>query len=101
MTGEAAQRIAYTAIYAVAAGVLSYLVLWSTVTIVELAVLMTLGQQSESPLRPPGDPWLRVPTLLLVLVGGLWAARRSWREHPPALPVWGLVLLLVTGGVQS
>lgn len=98
MTVGTAKRIAYTAVHAVTAGVLIYMVLWAAVTAVELAVLMRWGQKSESPLPPPGDPWLRVTTLLIVLVGGLCVALRSWREHPLALPRLSLVFLLATGG---
>jgi hypothetical protein len=38
-----------------------------------------------------------VPALLLVLAGGLWVARRAWREHPLDLPVWSLAFLLAAG----
>ncbi len=99
MTVTTAKRIAYTAVHAVAAGVLIYLVLWTAVHAVEGAVLEQWGQKSESPLPPPGDPWFRVPTLLLVLVGGVWVARRSWREHLLAVPRLSLVFLLATGCV--
>jgi hypothetical protein len=98
MTVPAAKRIAYTTTRAVAAGVLTYLVLWTAVTAVELLVLEGWGKKAESPLPPPGDPWLRAPSLLLVLVGGLWVALRSWREHLSALPRLSLVFLLAVGG---
>ena len=98
MTVTTAKRIAYTAVDAVAAGVFIYLILWAAVTVVELAVLMQWGQKSESPLPPPGDPRLRVPTLLLVVAGGLWFARQNWREHLLTLPLPSLVFLLAMGG---
>lgn len=34
----------------------------------------------------PGDPWLRIPTLLLVLLGAGLVARRAWREIPLVVP---------------
>jgi hypothetical protein len=98
MTVGSAKRIAYTAVRVMAAGLAVYLLLWASVTILELAVLMQWGRRSEAPLPPPGDPWLRVPTLALVLVGGLWSARRAWREQPRVLPVWSLGFLLAVSG---
>jgi hypothetical protein len=80
------RRVAYTLVHVVAAGVLIYVVLWLSVSDVGVAVLETMAQKTEFFLPPPGDPWLRIPTLLLVLLGAGWVARRAWREIPLVVP---------------
>ena len=98
MTVRTVRRFAYTAVHVVAAGVLIYMALWASVIVVELAVLETMAQKTESFLPPPGDPWLRVPTLMLALAGTVWVARRAWQDQLLISPRWSLVVLLATGG---
>jgi H+/Cl- antiporter ClcA len=73
-----AKRTGYTAVVGAAIGIVVYMTCWVLLTVVELVVLLYLGQEEEVPIPPPGDIWLRAPVLLLAVGGGLWVARRAW-----------------------
>jgi hypothetical protein len=99
MAGKA-RRIAYTAVVGVAVGIVVYMTFWVLLTVVELVVLLYLGQEEEVPIPPPGDVWLRAPVLLLAVGGGLWVARRAWDEFSidPRLPAWSLACVMAFSG---